>query len=152
MLKEKDVIFSLAVNAIKTLIENNMTFDCPEDSKNLLNDYSFQQSHIDTFIEDYCRLDINGEIYSAELYGVYKRFCEDNLVRPISQTMFSQKIGSLPKVENCKLRIADRGGKSARGFRGIALHHPPEQDSELYDNENKSENIVEQPEHLEPRG
>ncbi len=152
LLKEKDVIFSLAVNAIKTLIENNMTFDCPEDSKNLLNDYSFQQSHIDTFIEDYCSLDINGEIYSAELYGVYKRFCEDNLVRPISQTMFSQKIGSLPKVENCKLRIADRGGKSARGFRGIALQHPPEQDSENDYIESESEKLVEQMEQTERRG
>ena len=43
-IEEASVIFSLSVNALVKLIENNYIFEMPTDSVDLLNDYSFQQT------------------------------------------------------------------------------------------------------------
>ncbi len=141
LLSEKDIIFSLAVNSIKPLIENNMVFDCPEDSANLLKDYSFQQSHIKDFVEEYCDVGFDKSVYSSELYKAYKSFCEDNLVRPISHGIFSQSIGSIAGVQNCQLRIKDSGNRSGRGFTGIALKNSRTQDSDVLHTESKTKNL-----------
>lgn len=129
---EVDIIFSLSIKALNRLIDNNFVFNVPEDTKNLLTGYSFQQTNIDVFIKDWCVIDGQLKIHSFTLYTAYKKFCEENTITPISQNLFSQKIASTCGVKNGKFRLC--GSNPARGFYGISLKDINTQDSETYDN------------------
>lgn len=125
---EVDAIFTLSIQTIAGLIDNNFDFVMPKDSADLLSDYSFQQTNIDTFIYEWCEIREDVKIHSAELYNFYQRFCKENAIHPISQNLFSQKIGSITGVSNGRFRL--NGGKPIRGFYGIALKKLYAQDSE----------------------
>lgn len=126
--KEADDIFSLSINTIADLINNQFDFTVPRDSQELLNDYSFQQTNIDTFIDERCELNDTLKIHSAVLYSAYKDFCEENAIHPISPNLFSQKIGSVKGITNGRFRI--NGSNPARGFYGISIKKIYMQDSE----------------------
>lgn len=125
---EADDIFSLAINTITELIKNKYDFTTPQDSIELLNDYSFQQTNIDIFINERCSFGESLKTHSATLYELYKKFCTENAICPISQNLFSQKIGSIKGVTNGRFRI--NGGNPARGFYGISIKKDYTQDSE----------------------
>lgn len=129
---EADVIFSLSIKALNKLIDNNYVFVTPADTDNLLKGYSFQQTNIDVFIEDWCVINRQLKIHSSTLYAAYKKFCVENTISPISQNLFSQKIASVNGVKNGKFRSC--GSNPARGFYGIGLKEMNTQDSETYDN------------------
>lgn len=129
MEEEIDIIFSLSVMALQKLIERKFKFTTPKDSAQLLADYAFQQTNIDVFVKEKCEIKDGNRIHSYALYDAYTKFCEENLVRPISANVFSSKIGSLPHVYNSRFRIY--GGSSLRGFEGIALKEAYTQDSDL---------------------
>lgn len=129
---EADVIFSLSVKALNRLIDNNFIFNVPDDTKNLLTGYSFQQTNIDVFIKDWCVIDGKLKIHSSTLYAAYKKFCEENAIMPISQNLFSQKVASVSGVKNGKFRLC--GSNPTRGFYGIGLKNMNTQVSETYDN------------------
>ncbi len=135
---EADVIFSLSIDALNDLCKNNFIFDCPSDTRELLEDYAFQQTNIDRFIKERCMLGGDYKIYSSDLYQAYKAFCADNVIKPFSHIMFSQRVGSISGISNRTIRM--KGGISARGFWGIALNNQPAQVSEKYDNENELKN------------
>lgn len=126
--EEADAIFTLAINSVAELIENQFEFVVPQDSADLLKDYSFQQTNIDTFVEEWCELGEELKTHSATLYNFYKRFCVDNAIQPISQNLFSQKIGSVKGVTNGRFRL--NGGNPMRGFCGIAIKDIYLQDSD----------------------
>ncbi len=115
---EKDIIFSLAIDTLSELVENNYIFEQPNDSKIIIEDYAFQQNHIDFFVNEKCVIDSNKKTHSKILYVAYQEFCKNNLVEPISQGLFSQKIASLPNVSSSRFRI---NGDNQRGFKGIDL-------------------------------
>jgi len=129
--READVIFSLSIKALNKLIDNNYVFIMPDDTKNLLTGYSFQQNNIDIFIQDWCVINSQLKIHSSTLYDAYKKFCIENAIAPISQNLFSQKIASVNGVKNGKFRLY--GGNPARGFYGIGITEMNLQDSEKYD-------------------
>lgn len=126
--EEANVIFTFAMDTINALIDNNFEFELPKDSEDLLRDYSFQQTNIDTFINEWCELDESFKTHSSVLYAFYKRFCTENAIQPISQNLFSQKIGSVKGVSNGRFRLD--GGNPIRGFYGIAVKEIYVQDSE----------------------
>ncbi len=118
LIDERDVIFSLAIGTLSGLIENNYIFAQPEDSKIILEDYSFQQNHIEYFIKENCIIQRDKRIHTKILYEAYEKFCKDNAICPISQILFSQKISSLSGVSSERFRL---NGNNLRGFRGIGL-------------------------------
>ena len=118
--KEADAIFSMSMNYLQTLISNNFTFIIPEDSLELLNDYSFQQTSIDVFVRECCQCREDLRIHSSKLYAAYKNFCINNTIDPISSALFSQKIGSIKGVKTGRFRLD--GGDPLRGFYGININ------------------------------
>lgn len=126
--EEVDGIFTLAMDTIGDLIANKFEFSMPEDSETLLRDYSFQQTNIDTFINEWCEFGESFKIHSVDLYNFYKRFCTENAIKPISQNLFSQKIGSVKGVSNGRFRL--NGGNPIRGFYGIRVKDIYTRDSE----------------------
>lgn len=126
--EEADTIFTLAIDTLAGLIDNQFEFSTPKDSKDLLKDYSFQQTNIDTFVNEWCEVGETFKIHSSVLYAFYKRFCVENAIQPISQNLFSQKIGSVKDVTNGRFRL--NGGNPIRGFYGITVKDEYVQDSE----------------------
>ena len=57
-----------------------------EDAERFLADYSFNQTHIDNFIEEWCEVGKEYRIHTKKLYQHYLDYCELNIVRPISQS------------------------------------------------------------------
>lgn len=117
--KEADSIFSEAIDTVAELIKKNYLFPKMEDAERFLADYSFNQTHIDNFIEEWCEVGKEYRIHTKKLYQHYLDYCELNIVRPISQSLFSQKINSVKGVVNSRFRL--KGGESLRGFTGITL-------------------------------
>ena len=117
--KEADSIFSEAIDTVAELIKKNYLFPKMEDAERFLADYSFNQTHIDNFIEEWCEIGKEYRIHTKKLYQHYLDYCELNIVRPISQSLFSQKINSVKGVVNSRFRL--KGGESLRGFTGITL-------------------------------
>jgi len=126
--EEADYIFSLAINELLPLIQNNFQFEMPDDTSEILNDYSFQQTNIDEFLEERCELEAEARIHFVDMYKAYGQFCEDNGINPISQNLFSQKLRSVNGVKGGRFRI--NGSKSMRGFYGINIKKEYLQDSE----------------------
>lgn len=139
--KEADIIFSLAIDTLQSLVDNNYNFEVLEDSTMVLNDYAFQQTNIDVFVNEWCELKEDNRVHSKVLYDAYKEFCSENAIQPISQAMFSQKINSISEVESSRFRI--NGSNPMRGFLGIALKIPDVQDSEVYSNQNPDKKTFE---------
>lgn len=126
--EEADSIFSEAIDAVAQLINNNYTFSVMEDADTILSDYSFQQTHIDNFIEECCVIGSEYKIHTVALYERYIDFCAANGVKAISQNLFSQKINSIKGVQNKRFRSG--AGDSRRGFIGITVKNGVYQDSE----------------------
>lgn len=127
--EEADSIFSEAIDTVAALIGNNYIFPYMEDADMILNDYSFQQTHIDNFVDECCIVGSDYKIHTVSLYERYIEFCAANGVKAISQNLFSQKINSLKGVHNKRFRSGS--GESRRGFIGISLKNIVHQDSEM---------------------
>lgn len=126
---EVDSIFSEAIDKVDILIKNNYIFPKMEDADMMLADYSFQQTHIDNFIDECCIIKPEYRIHTVALYERYIEFCSANGVNSISQNLFSQKISSVKGVENKRFRSGN--GESRRGFIGISVKSRGHQDSEM---------------------
>ena len=126
---EADSIFSAAIDKVDILIKNNYMFPKMEDADMMLADYSFQQTHIDNFIDECCIIKPEYRIHTVALYERYIEFCSANGVKSISQNLFSQKISSVKGVENKRFRSGN--GESRRGFIGISVKSRVHQDSEM---------------------
>lgn len=125
---EADAIFTLSINALRALVDDNFTFILPDDSKELLAEYSFQLTNIDAFANECCEYGEKLNVHSVKLYKAYKQFCAENAAKPISQNLFSQRICSIKDVSGGKFRV--NGSKPLRGFYGISLKNEYLQDSE----------------------
>ena len=129
LIKEKNIIFSLGIDTLSDLISSNYEFIVPNDSKEILSDYSYQQFSIDEFLDESCELGPDYRIHTSDLYAAYKSFCQSNAIDAISVNLFSQKIGTIKGVKASRFHID--GSKSLRGFTGVTLKHNL-QDSDLY--------------------
>lgn len=118
LIAERNYIFSLAVNALKRLMDNNLCFVVPEDTSDYMQDYSFQQNHMQRFADDYCYLDYTTKTPTYVLYNAYSDFCHLNSVKAYSITQFSQYFKQVTKANPSHFRF---NGKTVRGYVGIAI-------------------------------
>ena len=128
LIKEIDSIFSEAIRTVSKLINNGCEFIEPNDTAELMKDYSFQQNNIDIFVDEWCDVGESLRVHSAVLYNAYKKFCTENAINAISQNLFSQKINTVKGVTNGRFRL--NGGNPIRGFYGINIKEMYVQDSE----------------------
>ena len=128
LIKEIDSIFSETIRTVSKLINNGCEFIEPNDTAELMKDYSFQQNNIDIFVDEWCDVGESLRVHSAVLYNAYKKFCTENAINAISQNLFSQKINTVKGVTNGRFRL--NGGNPIRGFYGINIKEMYVQDSE----------------------
>lgn len=117
LIAEKDVIVSMAVDAVKKVVDRNYTFTTPDDSEEIIAEWIRENESVKTFIEERCVL--SGKVHKSTLYAAYSRYCDDNCIT-------KQKKGALWDfiVANFRTVKASRiliGDKYLYGFEGISL-------------------------------
>lgn len=116
--EERNVIFSLSIESLQKLVDNNFDFIMPQETVAYLHDYAAQQNHIDDFIENCCQKEANVKIPSAAIYERYLDYCSENFIKPYPLCQFSEYFRRIAKVDPIHARF---DGDLRRGFSGITL-------------------------------
>lgn len=117
--QERDMIFSLAVKELGSLIRSGYAFTQPEDSVTYLQELEICCKVVDEFVAERCELKADAQVHFIELWEEFNRFSEENgYERLISRLEFGQKIAALPGILRTRFR---KNGKSLRGYKGIGL-------------------------------
>lgn len=115
---EKDIIFSVAINYLQTLIRNRMVFTMPESTKIFMDAYARSLNSVSLFVEERCELETDNKVFSKDIYRCYVDFTRENMLYTHSFLSFGAVIRSLTGVENKKIRI---GNRLLQGYDGIGL-------------------------------
>ena len=121
--QELDGIFLWCLEGLNRLVEQNMQFTIsPKAAANMQMSMAKSNNILDFLASDgYFRRDPDGSITSRSLYGIYRDWCDDNNLTPLSARSFSDYL--CQNGQHHKLRYTTNvpigGGKHARGFVGI---------------------------------
>lgn len=134
--KERDSIFSSAVDELILLHQNGFVFEEPEDTAKLKKQMQSLSDAFHDFLKDECVFDKSGRVHISTLYEAFRRYCDENLLEVcMTRSQFVQRICRVKRVERKKLRID--GSRPLWGLVGIRLREIWEvdkhQDSESYE-------------------
>ncbi len=118
LLKEKDIIFSLAVDAYAELMLRNFEFTKPEDSVRYLKGYKDEMNSFQLFMQDCLVMAPNERVHSVTLFASYSRYCKENGLTELKDAEVRMILKSLPGVNTNKFLL---NGENRRGYRGIGL-------------------------------
>lgn len=126
---EKEGIFLWALEGLHRLIRNNYHFTLSERAEANMEAAVADGNNIVEFMksEGYFRFKADCETSSRDFYEVYKQWCSDNALNPLSQKALTNYLKQNESTYNLeytnKVRIG--GGRYARGFMGIELLQRP---------------------------
>ena len=120
LLAEKDVIFSIALDSLKGLIEDRYDFKMGSAAKKHLQHRRFMIHSPESFLEEKCRLSASGKVSKVTLYAAYVTFCEANALKPEGRNRFYDRVRSYHAAITDG-RVLDSKGNSVQGFHGISL-------------------------------
>ena len=125
LIAEKDAIFMWCYYGLCRLMKNNFRFTIsPQAEANLLKAESEGNNILDFLgSTGYITFDYNAKTTSRRLYEVYRDWCADNALRPLSDRSFWSYIRehALELDLDYVYHIPIGNGKTARGFRGIRV-------------------------------
>lgn len=114
---ERDIIFSLAVQALMELHRRDYIFTVPKDTKELMESYLHESRSLALFIEERCKME--GEVHISAFIEAYKTFCTENALVPYKNNEVGAYIANcFPAVRKEKFRI---DSKYLWGWKGISL-------------------------------
>lgn len=114
---EKDIVFSVAVDALVELVKRDLCFAEPEDSKTILKQWNSESRSVHAFVEDMCIFD--GAIHKADLYSAYQKYCSDNCVPTQKSNVFFEALyANFPSLTNAKFV---NNGRYRWGVKGISI-------------------------------
>ena len=116
--KERDSIVTLALDAVRELIERGFEFTMPEDSKQFLDSLAMRGSVIQAFIAECCVLGPDERVFNVELYAAFEAFCKRNGLECLSRPKFYELLSGIPGITMKRTRI---GTENRQGHMGIAL-------------------------------
>lgn len=115
LLKDKDVIMSLAVDTLCDLVKRNYKFTLPESSKLYIEARRNEIHNDNLFFKSQIIADSDSEISSTKLWKSYLKWCEENSLDPIGRNTFLKNVCNFfPGVTKCEI-----GPQRLQGFRGI---------------------------------
>ena len=120
LLAERDVIFSIALDSIKGLIEDHYDFKEGPAAVEHLKHRRYLIHTVESFLSERCILSESGKVSSTSLYDAYLAFCRANALTPDSdKTFFGKVMAYNPLIH--RGRVPDINGNYVRGFHGISL-------------------------------
>ena len=120
LLKERDIICSLAVKALKGLIARRLAFAEPEAAKSLKDEMRGEINLFQDFINENCEICSDGKVHFVTIWNAFQKFSEENGCElSISKQQFSQRIGMIEGVKHSRFRL--NGSDPLRGYEGIRM-------------------------------
>jgi P4 family phage/plasmid primase-like protien len=112
--EERDTIMSMAIKAAGELISSNFQFADDPEVASIMKHYSLESNSVANFIDDETYVEhVTGEkVHVTELYEVYKRFCINNNIRPIADTLFTPQLLELGLTQHRERLKGDTNGRS----------------------------------------
>ena len=120
LLDEKDVIFSLALDSLKGLIEDKYDFRMSAAAEEHIQHRRFLIHSAESFLQERCSLSESGRVSKVTLYDAYKVFCDANALKPETRNRFYARVRNYDNGIKDG-RVVDKTGSSVQGFHGIAL-------------------------------
>lgn len=125
LIAEKEGIFLWMLDGLKRLIGNNYKFTISERAKENMTEAVSDGNNIVEFMasEGYFRFKADYEVSTKDLYAVYKLWCEDNSLKPLSERSFSLFLHENEDRYNLEAtnKIYIGNGRRVRGFLGVEL-------------------------------
>ncbi len=117
---ERNVIFSIALDSLKGLIEDHYDFKAGPAAVEHLKHKRYLIHTVESFIVERCVISESGKVSSTALYDAYLAFCRANALTPESDRSFYGKVKAYaPSIR--RGRAPDINGNLVRGFHGISL-------------------------------
>ncbi len=110
---ERYVIMSLAIRKSHEFIKSNFQFTDDPDAQSITENFALETNSVKAFVNDdgYIVPDTNAAVHVKKLYEIYKVFCIENCIRPVSDRIFA---GQLMDLGFTKMRKRLQGDKNAR--------------------------------------
>ena len=125
MCAEAEGIFLWCLEGLRRLIANSYSFTLSERAReNMAEAVSDGNNAVDFMkSEGYIRLKADAEASSRDIYAVYKLWCEDNALNPLSPRSLSAHLIENQEVYGLEPtnKIYLPGGRRVRGFMGVEL-------------------------------
>lgn len=120
LLAEKDVIFSIALDSLKGLIEDKYDFKMGPTAEEHIKHRRLLIHSAESFLAEKCKLSEAGRVSKVALYSAYDAFCKANALKPDGRNSFYDKIRNYD-ASISDGRAPDSSGNSVQGFHGISL-------------------------------
>lgn len=120
LLSEKDIIFSLALDSLKGLIEDKYDFKMGSAAEEHIKHRRLLIHSAESFLAEKCKVTESGRISKVALYDAYISFCKANALKPEGRNTFYDKVRNF----NSSItdgRAPDSSGNSVQGFHGLYL-------------------------------
>ena len=125
LVEEINGIFLWALVGLGYLREKNYMFHISQRAQENLRLSMAQGNNILEFMESegYIRNDLQGSVSTRSLYNIYRDWCDDNAMLPLSMKSFSSFL--IQNQDKFKIEhsnsVAIGGGRYVRGFRGLRI-------------------------------
>ena len=125
MCAESEGIFLWCLEGLRRLIANGYSFTLSERARGNMAEAVSDGNNVVDFMrsEGYIRLKADAEASSRDIYAVYKLWCEDNALNPLSPRSLSAHLIENQEVYGLEPtnKIYLPGGRRVRGFMGVEL-------------------------------
>jgi putative DNA primase/helicase len=118
LLTEVDGILQWALQGLQRLIRNHFKFTDSAITEQMLKGYQFGNESVKWFVENYCEVIVDEQIYSQHLYEAYKSACYANKMQLKTQIKFNSDIIQI--CENAVIKGNEPKTKKAI-FKGVRL-------------------------------
>lgn len=120
LLAEKDIIFSLALDTLKELINDKYDFKMGPAAEEHIKHRRLLIHSAESFLTEKCKLTETGRVSKVALYSAYDAFCKANALKPDGRNSFYDKVRNYD-ASITDGRAPDSSGNSVQGFHGISL-------------------------------
>ena len=120
--REVDGIFLWSLEGLHRLIANDYHFTVSERAKENLRESIGEGNNVILFLESegYIAFKADYSLTSQRLYELYRQWCEDNAIHPMSNaSFFVQMAEQAPKFNLEKSNKIPMGGREVRGYLGV---------------------------------
>ena len=128
LIAEKEGIFLWCLEGLHRLISNGFRFTISEQANRNMDDVMKESNSIIEFLtsEGYIRFKADSETSTSDLYSVYKTWCTENAVTPLSSRSFASYLKQNQQTYNLEYtnKVHLKSGRYARGFVGIEIEYP----------------------------
>ncbi|MBD5160811.1 MAG: hypothetical protein HDT14_02075 [Oscillibacter sp.] len=118
---ERNCIVTMALHAVRELIERNYKFTEPADSREFLASFALRGNVIGSFLDECCILSPKAKVFNTDLCAAFEQFCHRNGLEPMTRNRFYALLSGIPHVFAKRLRI---GNENRQGHSGITLKDP----------------------------